>query len=376
MAINPPDLAYGIRQIITGATENDRAGQSIRSAFERVNFDLQIIADELQRIDSFGSGNGATIQSILADIAGLQSNVTNLQNTVTNHGNRITDLETEVSSISSQLVTILARISALELSNNQLVTLTNQLETEVTDLQALILTKANINSPTFTGSPALDSGAVPSSADDSTRLASTSWVRAYIATALSGDGFPPGTVILFSQANPPAGWSFRTGMDNRAIRLDTASSGTIESTGNTFTDAFRTARPVSQTAVTIQSATLSTQNATVTVNNVTGLTTNPHILTVDEIPSHVHAINRTNGDDGFVASTDYFDTGDTRDYEGTANCLPTGGGQGHAHSIPNHGHTTNPHNHTISPHNHTSPVHDHTLNLNVRYVNAMFCIKD
>lgn len=55
------------------------------------------------------------------------------------------------------------------------------------------------------GEPKLVAGAVPPGSDDSTRLVSSSWVRAFLAANIPS-GFPPGFPAWWPAATAPTGW--------------------------------------------------------------------------------------------------------------------------------------------------------------------------
>lgn len=373
MALNPPDLQYGIRQISTGSTLNDGTGDNVRAAHEKINANLVIIAGLLQTLDNTSNGQGGTVSNILSDITAIQADIATIQTQQTINTSAISDLASDLVTLQTSLASVTARVTTAELNVSNLQTAVNNLEDDVSNLQSLIATKAPIDSPVFTTAAQLDPLAIPPSNDDSNRIPSTSWVVAYTAS-LSGDGFPSGTGLTFYQASPPAGWVKASNVDDHALRVDNDNAGTKVSTGNTFTAAFRSNVPTSQKAAVINNAqSLSTTNTTVVVNNATGLSTNPHVLTIDELPSHSHSMLRANGDDEY--SVDYLDVGEGDLFQDTIQTGLTGGNSGHSHTIPAHNHTTVAHSHSLAAHSHSSPVHDHTVNMNVRYLNVMVCIK-
>jgi hypothetical protein len=373
MAINPPDLQYGIRQIATGNEINDGLGDPVRSAFEKINFDLTIIAAQLVSINTALGTNGTSVSSILTRVAALEAETAALESQVAINTADITALQTEVDALQIAVSGLGARTTTAEFNITALQTSVSNLQGSVASLQTLINTKAPIDSPVFQNQASLSNGAIPPSNDNSGRIPSTSWVRSYTAT-LSGDGFAQGTGIVFYQDTPPAGWALASNVDDYALRVDSDTAGTRVAGGRTFLEAFRGPCNTTNTAVSVTSASgLATTSTTVTINNRTGLSTNPHVLTIGEIPSHSHGIGLANGDDD--NGLQYADSGEVDQFSGFMQTQSIGGGNGHSHTIPDHTHTAAPHTHTLSAHSHVSPIHDHDVNLNVRYANVMICIK-
>lgn len=119
--------------------------------------------------------------------------------------------------------------------------------------------RAALASPTFTGEP---KAPTPTSGDNSTKIATTAFVKAAVSSAT----LPSGTKMLFYAATAPTGWTAVTGLNNIALRIVSASTtgGTV-TTGSPFTTIFANNRTTSGT-----------------VGNT--------ILTVAQMPVHSHGI--------------------------------------------------------------------------------------
>ena len=137
--------------------------------------------------------------------------------------------------------------------------------------------KANIASPTFTGTPAAPTA---SAGTNTTQLATTAFVTTAVANA---EPFPSGTSMLFQQTNAPTGWTKQTTHNDKAIRLVTGSVGTGGSAA--FSSALGTP------SVSVGSI---SGNAGYNLGvNVSGNISN-HTLSVNSIPSHSHVYRRPN----------------------------------------------------------------------------------
>ncbi len=141
-----------------------------------------------------------------------------------------------------------------------------------------------------------------------------------LAGMVAAATFDGGTAMVFCQAAAPTGWTKSVAHNNKALRVVSGSGG--GSGGNVaFTTAFQSSRGVS-------------------VAN--------HVLTIAQIPPHTHPHHRR-------VSSSWPDPG----YHATANRQKfewrdtgsTGGGKAHGHT-------------------------GSTVNLDVRYVDAIICIKD
>ena len=144
--------------------------------------------------------------------------------------------------------------------------------------------KANIASPTFTGTP---SAPTASAGTNTTQLATTAFVTTAVANA---EPFPSGTSMLFQQTNAPTGWTKQTTHNDKAIRLVTGSVGTGGSSA--FSSALATPS-VAGGAVSGSPGNNQSVNAGNLAVSVSGNISN-HTLSVNQIPSHSHVYRRPN----------------------------------------------------------------------------------
>jgi hypothetical protein len=208
-----------------------------------------------------------------------------------------------------------------------------EINTEFNNIAVAVATKADLNSPTFTGTPALPTGAIgvtQSFGNNGTALATTAFVQA----ALPSSVIPSGTAMLFAQSAAPTGFTKSTTHNDKALRVV---SGTAGSGGSAaFTTAFGT--PAVTGSV-----------------NVTG-TVAGHTLTTAEIPSHTHSLNTfadfTNTPGVFVTTADHVNLN-----AGITGA--TGGGGSHSHGFTGSG--------TIA---------SASAAINVQYVDVIIATKD
>jgi len=173
-------------------------------------------------------------------------------------------------------------------------------------------TKANIASPTFTGTPAAPTA---SAGTNTTQLATTAFVTTAVAALL-----PSGTSMLFQQTNAPTGWTKQTTHNDKALRIVTGTVGTGGSVA--FSTALGSGATVAGGSVSGNPG----SNLSVSISGSISSTT----LSLSQIPSHSHSFTNPNtsggnpildGGGSFVNST------------GNANTGNAGGGGSH-----NHGH--------------------------------------
>lgn len=192
-----------------------------------------------------------------------------------------------------------------------------EINDEFSAIQTAVNSKADVNSPTLTGTPAAPTA---SSSTNTTQVATTAYVTAAVTAALAVATtarqalFPVGTI--YTQAavatNPSSLLGFGTweafGAGRVMIGLDS---------GNALFDT------VGETGGSANSP---------AVNTTTGSTT----LTIAQIPAHTHTIGIF-GSNG----TNAVESANSADNSlGTTPTNSTGGGEGHTHSVTN-GTTTN-----------------------------------
>ena len=198
-----------------------------------------------------------------------------------------------------------------------------EINTEFNNISVAIATKADLVSPTFTGTPAAPTASAGTS---STQIATTAFVQVAAAAVI-----PSGTAMLFVQTAAPTGFTKSTTHDNKALRIV---SGTASSGGSTgFTSAL----------------------GTPSVSGTVGGTVGNHTLTTSEIPSHSHTATEgdstVGGFQGDFFATFTISTGVNR------NTNNTGGGAAHNHSF-------------------TGSLSSATAAINVQYVDVIIATKD
>ena len=250
-------------------------------------------------------------------------------------------------------------------------------------------------------------GTTPSTSDNSTKVATTAFVR----SAITNYNFPSGTKMLFQQTSAPTGWTKVTTHNNKALRVV---SGSASSGGsNAFTSAFAARGINANSGNTTQGGNVSvsvanaTQGGNVSVsvgnstaggnisvgnttaggnvsisNTSTGGNVNSHTLSVNQIPAHSHTNNyftnssrNRNNQSGLRG----MNQGSGRTDGGASwNTSNTGGNGGHSHGFSGSSHSHNgslsgtAHNHNAnfsgSAHNHNASgsfsgsAHSHTAN--------------
>jgi hypothetical protein len=180
-------------------------------------------------------------------------------------------------------------------------------------------TKANIASPTFTGTPAAPTA---SAGTNTTQLATTAYVTTAVANA---EPFPSGTSMLFQQTAAPTGWTKQTTHNDKALRIVTGTVGTGGSVA--FSTALGTGATVAGGSVSGNPSTnqsVSAGNLAVSISGNIANTT----LTTSQIPSHSHTITLTTPEEGIVNNFN----GGVGGPNATNNTGSTGGGGAHNHS--------------------------------------------
>jgi len=214
--------------------------------------------------------------------------------------------------------------------------------------------KAPLASPVLTGTPTAPTQAP---GNNTTRLANTAFVEALGALKSSkgaNDSFAAGTAMLFLQAAAPTGWTKSVTHNNKALRIVSGSGGGSGGSVD-FTAAFAS-KAVSGAVAN------KTAGGSVTVNN--------HTLSVSQMPTHRHPGRKGAGAFDYISNA--------------YNKAIIGGFQnGAAGNVawPD----TESNQGSSSSHNHTSSfagtAHNHTftgtaINLAVKYVDGIICIKD
>jgi len=151
-------------------------------------------------------------------------------------------------------------------------------------------------------------------------------------------GFPSGTVMLFVQTSAPTGWTKSTANDNKALRVVSGTAGTGGSVA--FTTAFAS-----------QAVSGTTDNTTATNQSTT--------LSISQVPSHDHGINRQSRPSGTTGFSHVSSTNTTLPPATSFNAAEGGGGS---------------HNHTQEAHNHTFT--GTSIDLAVQYVDVIIATKD
>jgi len=199
---------------------------------------------------------------------------------------------------------------ALTTGNANKIVKGTEIDDEFSAIQTAVNTKADVNSPTFTGTPAAPTA---SAATNSTQLSTTAYVTSAITTAIAAVKlalYPVGSI--YTQAtvatNPATLLGFGTWAAFGAGRVMVGLDG-----GNTLFDT------VEETGGSADSPAVSS-------------TTGSHALTIAEMPSHTHSLPR------MITNTSFLnfnaENGGFADVTG-ALTNSTGGGAGHTHTISN-----------------------------------------
>ena len=174
-----------------------------------------------------------------------------------------------------------------------------EIDDEFEAIETAVATKANINSPTFTGTPTLPTGTVAttqSQSDNSTKLATTAYVDTAISNVDLASIYPVGSIYMnaTSSTNPATLIGFGTWVAFGAGRVPVG----IDATDTDFDTAEETG----------------------------GAKT--HTLTVDEIPAHTHSVPNSG------SQNNSFDSGTTVGNDVTGTSGSTGGGSAHNNLQP------------------------------------------
>jgi uncharacterized protein YoxC len=399
MSLNPPDLPYGLKRVGVGAAPGDGQGIPWRTAWIRYNDTMEIISSLFNVIIGDLEGAIGGIEGLAEQLAQIQASIQAIQTTLTSHGNSISTLQGQVSTIQGQISTLqsqvstlqgqvanhLGRIQTLESQMSGALSSISNMQSAITSLQnqmaaltTLVNSKADINSPQFTGAPVLAGSAVPGTGETGNRLVSAGWVIGRINALISaipqqsGDGFASGTRLLFFNGSAPNGWT-KEAVNDSGIRVVSGSGGLETSGTDPFSTVF-TNKGTTSVQVNVQSGGGgNTGNTTVNVQSGGGGNTGSTSLSVSQLPSHNHQIGLARG--GSDGGTTYASTDNNAQFRGTMNSQSTGSNASHSHSLPSHSHTSSAHNHSVSSHSHTTSSHSHSIGLNLRYVDGILCRK-
>ena len=174
-----------------------------------------------------------------------------------------------------------------------------EIDDEFEAIETAVATKADVNSPTFTGTPSLPTGTTAitqSQSDNSTKLATTAYVDTAVGNVSLESLYPVGSIYMnaTSSTNPGTLIGFGTWVAFGAGRVPVG----IDSTDTDFDTAEETG----------------------------GAKT--HTLTVDEIPAHTHSVPNSG------SQNNSFDSGTTVGNDVTGTSGSTGGGQAHNNLQP------------------------------------------
>lgn len=174
-----------------------------------------------------------------------------------------------------------------------------EIDDEFEAIETAVATKADVNSPTFTGTPSLPTGTTAitqSQSDNSTKLATTAYVDTAVGNVSLESLYPVGSIYMnaTSSTNPGTLIGFGTWVAFGAGRVPVG----IDSTDTDFD----------------------------TVEETGGAKT--HTLTVDEIPAHTHSVPNSG------SQNNSFDSGTTVGNDVTGTSGSTGGGQAHNNLQP------------------------------------------
>lgn len=146
-----------------------------------------------------------------------------------------------------------------------------EIDTEFNNIATAVATKADLASPTFTGTPTLPTGTVAvtqSSSDDSTKLATTAFVQD-VADVIKSALFPVGAIYTATVSTNPStllGFGTWTAFGAGRVMIGTGTGG-----GGTYTAG---ATGGSKDAITVS---------------------HTHTFTGDALPGHQHTINYGTG---------------------------------------------------------------------------------
>lgn len=204
-----------------------------------------------------------------------------------------------------------------------------EINTEFTAIATAIATKADKNSPAFTGVPTAPtpSGAVGGA------IANVSYVNTMATSSV-----PIGTIIMWGGAAGvyPAGWQL----------CDGSTYARSDGNGNITTPDLRNKFIVSMGSSYTERATGGTATHTHTTvetgaHNHGGVTAS-HALTINQLPSHSHGVY--GGESGSYQTGGAYGASTNHNGSQAGVTLTAGGGEGHTHGIASDG----SHSHTVN----------------------------
>jgi len=208
-------------------------------------------------------------------------------------------------------------------------------------------------------------------------LAPSTGVGTVTINAISAQAdFPAGTVTLFIQSSAPLGWTQVDSQNNKAIRVVNSGGGSSGGS-NPFTSVF-TSVPVTG-SVSLSGLSVSGGRTNTVTQTPTGsvqlgsLTVSATSISVQQLPAHTH--------DYQYRPPEGSQRGSSNGVNNNTTSLvgPTGGNQGHTHTVSGSGSFSG--NNMSHDHSFTATASGsgtfsgNSLNLAVQYVDAILCSK-
>jgi hypothetical protein len=230
----------------------------------------------------------------------------------------------------------------------------------------------------------------------------TRWLKENASIKGANDSFEAGVSMVFFNTAAPIGWTKSTTHSNRALRIVSGNSGGSIGGEVDFTSCFSIKSVEGSISNTTAGGSVANTTAGGSVGNTTAggsvgsktaggsVSVANRTLSSTQTPSHRHYVKPKVGgaEDGNGYPTGWNDT-----FGGTINKYTDyeGGSSAHNHSATfsgsahNHTFTGSAHNHTFSGtahgHTFTGAAHGHTftgsdINLAVKYVDGIICVRD
>jgi len=197
-----------------------------------------------------------------------------------------------------------------------------EIDNEFNSVSGAISSKADIASPTFTGTPAVPT---PTAGSNTTQIANTSYVRGELTTLI-----PPGIILLWSGsvASIPSGWVLCNGANSTPDLRDrfvvgAGSSYAVNATGGANT-------------VTLDATMIPSHTHSITATGSSG----------NASTDHVHSLSASGTTSGHSNDHTHFGTTSAVSNDHTHSFSGTSSGQSNTHthavSDPGHAHTIDP----------------------------------